>query len=108
MMKLADKGGEGGVDFREFGAMMGKQVANDDDGGEESILAEAFRVFDKDGNGYIDAKELHKIFADLATNSFRTLTPSEVDQMMKEADANMDGKLSYEEFVKVMVSKACY
>ncbi len=101
MLAHADKDGNG-VDFSEFVLMMGKQVA--EDGGEESILAEAFKVFDRDGSGYIDRDEMQDIFKRLETNSFRTLTPSQVDDMLKEADTNGDGKISYEEFVKIMVS----
>ena len=106
MMQAADTDGNGSVEFSEFAAMMGKRVADDD--GEENILAEVFKVFDKDGSGHIDASELHAIFRNLETDSFRSLNTREVDELLKEADTNGDGKISYDEFVKVMVSKANY
>jgi calmodulin len=42
---------------------------------EEEIL-EAFKVFDKDGNGFISAAELHHIM----TNLGEKLTDEEVDE----------------------------
>ncbi|CAF4932655.1 unnamed protein product, partial [Rotaria magnacalcarata] len=48
---------------------------------EEEIL-EAFRVFDKDGNGYISADELRNVMTSLGEK----LTDEEVNQMIREAD----------------------
>ena len=67
---------------------------------EEEIL-EAFKVFDKDGNGFISAAELRHIM----TNLGEKLTDEEVDEMIREADIDGDGQINYEEFVKVMMAK---
>ncbi len=53
---------------------------------EEEIL-EAFKVFDKDGNGFISAAELRHIM----TNLGEKLTDEEVDEMIREADIDGDG-----------------
>ena len=45
-------------DFNEFLGMM-KSKANEAD--QESDLREAFKIFDKDKNGYIDMKELKQV-----------------------------------------------
>ena len=50
------------------------------------------RVFDKDGNGLINAAELRHVM----TNLGEKLTDQEVDEMMKEADIDGDGQLNYE------------
>ena len=70
---------------------------------EEQIaeFKEAFRVFDKDGNGFISAAELRHIM----TNLGEKLTDEEVDEMIREADIDGDGQINYEEFVKVMMAK---
>ena len=68
---------------------------------EEEELKEAFRVFDKDGNGFISAAELRHIM----TNLGEKLTDEEVDEMIREADIDGDGQINYEEFVKVMMAK---
>ena len=74
-------------------------VRQDTDSEEE--LKEAFRVFDKDGNGFISAAELRHIM----TNLGEKLTDEEVDEMIREADIDGDGQINYEEFVKVMMAK---
>ena len=68
----------------------------------EEEIREAFKVFDKDGNGYISAAELRHVM----TNLGEKLTDHEVDEMIREADVDGDGQINYEEFVKVSVSGA--
>jgi calmodulin len=70
----------------------------DTDSQEE--IQEAFKVFDKDGNGYISAAELRHVMTSLGEK----LTEEEVDEMIREADVDGDGQINYEEFVKMMVS----
>jgi hypothetical protein len=68
----------------------------------EEEIKEAFKVFDKDGNGFISAAELRHVM----TNLGEKLTEDEVDEMIREADVDGDGQINYEEFVKMMVSRA--
>ncbi|KAG7254999.1 hypothetical protein CRUP_034735, partial [Coryphaenoides rupestris] len=58
----------------------------------EEEIREAFRVFDKDGNGYISAAELRHVM----TNLGEKLTDEEVDEMIREADIDGDGQVNYE------------
>lgn len=51
----------------------------------------AFRVFDKDNNGYISADELRYVM----TNLGEKLTDQEVAEMIREADMNGDGMVDY-------------
>ncbi|RUS30664.1 hypothetical protein BC938DRAFT_479108 [Jimgerdemannia flammicorona] len=66
-----------------------------------SEFKEAFKVFDKDGNGFISAAELHYIMTSLG----KTLSDEEVDEMICKADVDGDGQINYKEFVKMMLSK---
>ena len=93
-----DADGSGTIDFPEFLTMMARKMKDTDS--EEEIL-EAFKVFDKDGNGFISAAELRHIM----TNLGEKLTDEEVDEMIREADIDGDGQINYEEFVKIMMSK---
>ena len=68
--------------------------------GEEEIR-QAFRVFDSDGNGYIEAEELRHVLTSLGED----LTDKEVDHKMREADVGGDGIVSYEESVRLMTGK---
>lgn len=61
-------------------------------------LKEAFRIFDKDHSGYIEAKELKAVTTTLG----QKLTEEEFQEFWKEADVDKDGKLDYNEFAKVM------
>lgn len=56
------------------------------------------RVFDVDGNGLIDREELRKVMASLN----ESLSEEELDAMIKEADINGDGQISFDEF-KIMM-----
>ena len=55
-------------------------------------LEQAFRMFDKDGDGFIDAAELRH----LLTNLGEKLTEAEVDEMIREVDIDGDGKVDYQ------------
>ena len=59
--------------------------------GEEE-MRQAFKVFDKDGNGLIDSKELRETMKALGEK----LSKADVKAMIKAADENGDGKIDYE------------
>ena len=69
--------------------MMARKMKETD---SEEEIREAFRVFDKDGNGFISAAELRHVM----TNLGEKLTDEEVDEMIREADIDGDGQVNYE------------
>ena len=71
MINEVDADGNGTIDFPEFLTMMARKM-KDTDSAEE--IKEAFKVFDKDGNGFISAAELRHIM----TNLGEKLTDEEV------------------------------
>ena len=78
-----------------------KQSKKMKDTDTEEELVEAFKVFDRDGNGLISAAELRHVM----TNLGEKLTDEEVDEMIREADVDGDGHINYEEFVRMMMAK---
>lgn len=58
-------------------------------------LEEVFRKFDSNGDGKISRSELSSVMSALECRA----TEEEIDRMMKEADSNKDGFISFEEFV---------
>ena len=55
-------------------------------------MRQAFRVFDKDGNGYVDAKEVRHTMKELGIE----LSDQDVSAMMKAAGVEEDGRIYYE------------
>ena len=51
--------GNGIIDFDEFVAMMARRMKTPQE--EEIELQESFRVFDKNGDGYISTSELRQV-----------------------------------------------
>jgi len=80
----------------EFLDLMSRHMRQAD---TEEEIREAFKVFDKDGNGYISAAELRHVMTSLGEK----LTDEEVDEMIREADTDGDGQINYQEFVKMMM-----
>merc|ERR1712172_185172 len=97
MINEVDADGNGTIDFPEFLTMMARKMKDTD---SEDEIKEAFKVFDKDGNGFISATELRHVM----TNLGEKLTDEEVDEMIREADIDGDGQINYEEFVAMMMS----
>ncbi|CAE8738381.1 unnamed protein product [Polarella glacialis] len=86
------------IDFPSFLSLMARKMKESD---TEEELIEAFKVFDRNCDGLISAAELRQSMQHLG----ETLDDSEVDEMIKEADADGDSMINYDEFVKMMMAK---
>ena len=60
-------------------------------------IEQAFKIFDLDGDGYISKQELESVMGELEESMWF--------QILSEADNNSDGKISFEEFTKLLLSK---
>ncbi|KAI3521784.1 hypothetical protein L1887_11258 [Cichorium endivia] len=65
---------------------------------------EAFSVYDKNGDGYIDAKELQNVLSDMG---FLHISESDCGRMIAGYDVDKDGKISLPEFLKVVEDGFC-
>ena len=70
----------------------------DDTDSEEEIGA-AFAVFDRDGSGTISTSDFRHIMSNLGER----LTDDEMEEMMREANVDADGKVNYNDFLKSMM-----
>lgn len=86
------------LDFPEFLTVLAFHLQETE---PEEQLRLAFKVFDKDGNGKLNAEELKNTM----TNLGEPLSKDDVDYMIQMADITGDGQVNYEEFIRVMTSK---
>lgn len=90
-------GADGVINFEQFTRMMA-QKADQDKGVSE--LEQAFKLFDKDGDGSIALYEVKQVVAE----THQGLSDKELECMIREADSNGDGTICFEEF-KTMMAK---
>ena len=99
MINEVDIDGNGTIDFKEFIGIMARKMRDSD---SEEELIEAFKIFDRDGNGLISADELLHVMVSLGENT----NLEEIEELIKEADLDGDGFINYEEFVKLILNKS--
>ena len=85
------------IDFNSFLLIMAKRK-NDVD--KEEDLLEAFRVFDKENNGQILARELRYVMM----SSGEDLNENDIEDMIHEARGENEEYIDYHKFVKLMHS----
>ena len=98
MIREVDADGNENIDFTEFLALMSRQMRQSD---IEDELKEAFRVFDRDNDGFITPQELRSLLISLGLDS----SPEVIRKMIGEADRNRDGKIDYHEFRLLALGK---
>ena len=88
----------GVVDFMQFVHIMTKKMKDCDALAE---IQEAYGAFDKDADGHVGREELARTFARL---SGQELPPEEIDELLREADVDGDGRISQLDFINVLTS----
>ena len=93
IMNTVDIDGNGTIDYNEFVlATINKTKLLD-----KEKLEQTFKLFDKDGNGFISKEEIEEVLGTSVIDS------KELDKMIKEVDKNGDGQISLVEFKEMMV-----
>merc|ERR1711892_359002 len=98
LMNEVDVGAVGSFKFPNFLAMMLRKI--DEISGEEEIR-EAFKVFDSNGDGFINRRELGYVMENLGEN----MEKEEIESLINEIDIDGDGQINYEEFYTMMCTK---
>jgi calmodulin len=99
MINSVDDNGDNEIDFNEFLVLMKSRIS-ETDADPDKELRDAFAVFDTDGSGSIDRKELKKLMKKLG----QALSDGELEAMMDEVDTDGDGEISFAEFKAMMTS----
>lgn len=95
----ADKSGR--LEFDEFVTLAAKFIVEEDAEALEKELREAFRLYDKEGNGYIPTSCLREILRELDDQ----LTKEELDMMIEEIDSDGSGTVDFDEFMEMMTGE---
>jgi len=99
----ADSKGKGTIDYADFENIMACisyfQSRSYYIGDQEII--DACTMFDKDGEGLISKEELKQVLMEIGEQ----VTEEEVEDLIKEAELDENGRVYYEEFIRMMMAK---
>ncbi|KAF9090819.1 hypothetical protein BGX27_002141 [Mortierella sp. AM989] len=87
------------IDIKEFTELM-TRYSRDNSKDPEEPYRRAFQAINKDGTGAISSQELRTaIHSILGSNA---LSEADINEIVVEADVSGDGRITLEEFLKVM------
>jgi len=101
LMKQASATGESLLKENEFLEWISSFLSETPEDITEDLIA-AFRVFDKDQNGYITRDELKEAMEMIG----EPVTEQELNNLIVLADIDHDGRIDYEEFAKLLLWRA--
>ena len=87
----------GQIYFNQFLKIMARRLKNIKED-EDKHLKSLFMTLDRNQNGLISIHEIRYIVA----HSSEDISESDIEIIMKEADTDGDGKISFEEFMTIM------
>ncbi|KAJ3157461.1 Calcineurin subunit B [Geranomyces michiganensis] len=100
LLAVFDADGTGQVDFKKF--IQGLSAFSTK-GKREDKLKFAFKVYDIDRDGYLSNGELFLVLKMMVGNNLKDNQLQQiVDKTIMEADLNGDGKVSFEEFQRMV------
>ncbi|KAA0065018.1 calmodulin-like protein 7 [Cucumis melo var. makuwa] len=77
-----------------------EEVIGEEEGKRNELLYEAFKIFDVDGDGFIDTIELKRVIDCLGLDKGWGIR--EIEKMVSVVDVNLDGKVDFSEFELMM------
>lgn len=87
-----DIDGTGQLQFETFCELAARFLVEEDEEAMQAELKEAFRLYDKEGNGYITTDVLKSIFKELDDK----ISDDDLDDMIDEIDADGSGTVDYD------------
>ncbi|XP_063231821.1 troponin C [Bacillus rossius redtenbacheri] len=96
-----DPEGTGKVNFDGFCKIAAHFLEEDDAEAMQEELKEAFRLYDREGNGYITTATLREILAALDDK----LGPEDLDGIITEIDTDGSGTVDFDEFMEMMTGE---
>jgi calcium-dependent protein kinase len=97
ILEEVDSDGSGVIDYTEFlAATLDKAVYM-----KENVCWQAFRVFDKNGDGKIDKKEIAALLNNPESDVAK-MAGADLAKIIEDVDTNGDGEIDFDEFMKMM------
>merc|ERR1711878_193783 len=93
-----DEDGSGLLEFGEFCQLAAKFLVEEDEEALKKELKEAFRIYDKDQQGYITTDVLKEILREIDSK----LSEEDLDGIIEEVDEDGSGTLDFDEFMEMM------
>lgn len=87
-----DEDKSGRIEFSEFIQLAAKFIIEEDVEAMQKELREAFRLYDKEGNGYIPTTCLREILRELDDQ----LSDSDLDNLIEEIDSDGSGTVDFD------------
>merc|ERR1712117_143733 len=94
-----DEEGTGKFTFMMFCQVAAKFMIEDDEEQMKEELKEAFRLYDKEGQGFITNEVLKEILREIDS----TLSEEDLDGIVEEVDEDGSGTMDFDEFVEMMM-----
>ncbi|KAI8041044.1 hypothetical protein M5D96_005295 [Drosophila gunungcola] len=101
LIEEVDEDKSGRLEFGEFVQLAAKFIVEEDAEAMQKELREAFRLYDKQGNGFIPTTCLKEILKELDDQ----LTEQELDIMIEEIDSDGSGTVDFDEFMEMMTGE---
>uniref|UniRef100_A0A182XYL6 EF-hand domain-containing protein n=1 Tax=Anopheles stephensi TaxID=30069 RepID=A0A182XYL6_ANOST len=92
MIEEVDEDKSGQIEFAEFVTLAAKFIVEEDEEALQKELREAFRLYDKEGNGFIPTTCLREILRELDDQ----LTDEDLDMMIEEIDSDGSGTVDFD------------
>ena len=94
-----DEEATGKFSFAMFCAVAAKFMIEDDEEQMKEELKEAFRIYDKEGQGFITNDVLKEILREIDSS----LTEEDLDNIIEEVDEDGSGTMDFDEFQEMMM-----
>merc|ERR1719438_466397 len=85
--------------FMMFCQVAAKFMIEDDEEQMKEELKEAFRIYDKEGQGFITNEVLKEILREIDS----TLTENDLENIIEEVDEDGSGTMDFDEFQEMMM-----